>query len=121
MKRMGIATMGVVLGMVTACAAQSTRPPGSAVEPQSGVAAPTKAENPHVQGEVIIKLKGALSAAEREAVLKSLGLTSLQRFDGINADLVRIPGGESVEQAVERLNKEPVVEYAEPNFTVRIQ
>jgi hypothetical protein len=118
---MGIATMGVVLGMVTACAAQSTTQPGSAVAPQSGVAVPAKAENLHVQGEIIIKLKGALSGAEREVALKSLGLTSLQRFDGINADLVRIPGGENVEQAVERLNKEPAVEYAEPNFTVRIQ
>lgn len=121
MKRIGIVLMVTTMGLVTSSAAQSASAPGSAVTSQTGVVVPAGTESPHLQGEVIIKLKGSLSPTDRVAALTALGLTSLQRFDEINADLVSTPVGETVAQAVARLTKEPTVEYVEPNFQVRTQ
>ena len=121
MKLMGASMMGVFIGLFTVSAVVLTLTPGLATATPSRAAAPATTDSQHVKGEIIIKLKGTLSAAERDAALKTLGLTSVQRLEGINADLVRIHEGESVEEALERLKKKPSVEFVEPNYRVRIQ
>jgi hypothetical protein len=50
-----------------------------------------------------------------------LGSKILKHFERINVDLVKIREGWTVEKAIEAYQADPNVEYAEPNYTRRIQ
>ena len=75
----------------------------------------------YVPGEVLVKFKASVSLAEAKSLHRRLGSKLLKHFEGINADLVRIKEGWTVEKAIEVYQAEPYVKYAEPNYTRRIQ
>ncbi|MBI41083.1 MAG: peptidase S8 [Leptospiraceae bacterium] len=70
----------------------------------------------YVPGEVIVKYKPGLSDHAQTARTTGLGLQTSIRMPRLKARKAKILTGESVEQAVARLNKDPMVEYAEPNY-----
>ncbi|MBR30871.1 MAG: peptidase S8 [Spirochaetaceae bacterium] len=70
----------------------------------------------YVPGEVIVKYKPGLSENAQMARTNGLGLQSSIRMPRLKAMKARILTGETVEEAVARLNKDPMVEYAEPNY-----
>ncbi|HST23347.1 MAG TPA: S8 family peptidase [Blastocatellia bacterium] len=79
-------------------------------------------KNKYVEGEIIVKLKDNIeSIAEQEIPemvlsVRGEGVERLtQRHTG-NINLVRFNPALSVEQAVQRAQKDPRVEYAEPNY-----
>jgi thermitase len=75
----------------------------------------------YVPGEVLVKFKTNVSLAEAKSFHRRLGSKVLKHFEGINVDLVRIKEGWTVEKAIEAYQADPNVEYAEPNYTRRIQ
>jgi thermitase len=75
----------------------------------------------YVPGEVMVKFKANVSPTEAKSLHTRLGSKLLKHFEGINADLVRIKEGWTVEKAIEVYQAEPYVKYAEPNYTRRIQ
>jgi len=68
-------------------------------------------------GALLIKFQDAATLAEREDVLAAHGLTSLDAIEGLDIHLVAVPEGQEL-ALVERLNANPVVAYAEPDYKV---
>ena len=76
--------------------------------------APTAlAQTAYVEGEVIIGFQ--LSADENQIVAfeTRYGLTKIKSFPNIRAIYYRVAAGQTTEEAIAILNKEPIVEYAE--------
>ena len=75
----------------------------------------------YVAGEVLVKFKANVSLMEAKSLHRRLGSKVLKHFEGINVDLVKIREGWTVEEAIQVYQADPNVEYAEPNYTRRIQ
>ena len=73
-----------------------------------------------IPGEVLVKFKPGLTTDEIDGIREAYGLSLIKRIEGIGVYLFKIPHGSTVEDMVEALNRDPKVEYAEPNFTVSI-
>ncbi|WP_243387602.1 S8 family peptidase [Bacillus kexueae] len=73
----------------------------------------------YVKGEVIVKFKDNISANAKNNVMKSLGVTVKEKDDPANSKFQVLKVG-NVEAVVEALNKNPMVEYAEPNYVFSI-
>ncbi len=72
-------------------------------------------------GEILVKFKKDVSREEANSLHSRCGSKILKHFKRINADLVQIKEGWTVEQAIKAYQGDPSVEYAEPNYTRRIQ
>jgi MYXO-CTERM domain-containing protein len=71
-------------------------------------------------GEVIVKYRSG--AVSTEAVNGRIGAMSIRRLSGLqNTELVKLPEGMSVSEAVRMYMSDPDVEYAEPNYIRHIQ
>jgi len=75
----------------------------------------------YAAGEVLVKFKANVSLAEAKSLHRRLESKILKHFERINVDLVKIRDGWTVEKAIEAYHADPNVEYAEPNYTRRIQ
>jgi thermitase len=81
-----------------------------------GAAAATRAYAPD---HVIVKFRPGLASAERLALLDRAGaLRTLGSVAGVGAQVVRVAGDPAGVAA--RLNRSPLVQYAEPDFVLRV-
>ncbi|TCT17556.1 thermitase [Melghiribacillus thermohalophilus] len=69
----------------------------------------------YVKGEVVVKFKDDVSANAKNNVVKALGATMKEDVDPVKSKFHVLKVG-NVEAVVEALNKNPQVEYAEPNY-----
>lgn len=76
------------------------------------------AEQPYVEGEVIVKYKTGVSELARQSGIMAAGAVSTQSLDLIKAHRVRLPKGTNVPAALARFKSDPDVLYAEPNYIV---
>jgi thermitase len=67
-------------------------------------------------GEVIVKFKNGTTTSTKQAVLSQESGRVLFHSKEIGFDVVKIPSGKSVTQAVREYQNNPNVEYAEPNY-----
>ncbi len=74
----------------------------------------------YVPGEVIVKFKSDTTAYKINTLHKRIGSLKKKEFKGVRIHQMRLPDGVSVEEAVEYYKSDPDVEYAEPNYIVRI-
>ena len=74
----------------------------------------------YVPGEVIVKFKSDTTAYKINTLHKRIGSLNKKEFKGVRIHQMRLPDGVSVEEAVEYYKSDPDVEYAEPNYIVRI-
>ncbi len=72
-----------------------------------------------VDGEVLVKFKGTVSAQSSESIVSNLGARTMARVRSIGVQRLRLPGDMTVQEAIEQLYKSGAVEYAEPNYLVR--
>lgn len=79
----------------------------------------------YVPGEVIVKLKGKSKAMESQAFIgkavSEKAMTLKGSFGGLNMHHFSLKPGQNLEAAIAELNKDPSVEYAEPNYIVEQQ
>jgi subtilisin family serine protease len=81
-------------------------------------AAPAKKPSAEaVPGELLIGFRSGVSAAAQKKLLKDAGLIEKHSFKKIHGALARTSGG-SATPAIEQLQRDPRVRYAEPNFIV---
>ena len=72
---------------------------------------------PHaVPGEILVRYRRGVRAAERDALSRSRGARRLHRFRLIDVDHLSV--AEPVDSALARLRSDPSVLYAEPNWIV---
>lgn len=99
MKRLltaGFAAAALVLGGITLAA------PGTAAEPS------------HIAGQIMVKFRDHAAAA---AVLRGYGLSDGPEIGGTGAHLIKVPAGKEL-QLIEGLDRNPAVDYAEPDEVV---
>ena len=82
------------------------------------VAAPSKFA-PYVDGELIVGYKAGVGQVEQTANEARHGDQKSKQFKNINARLVKIGGGRSVQQAILEYKADSAVAYAEPNYIVK--
>ncbi|WP_246109159.1 S8 family peptidase [Vulcaniibacterium gelatinicum] len=80
-----------------------------------------KAGRPHEAGQLLVKFRDGTDAATQESVRRGLGAQKLETVRAGNAKrgelaLLRLPAGGDVAAAVQALNGNAAVEYAEPNW-----
>jgi len=71
-------------------------------------------------GEVLVKFKAGVTREGIEGIREAYGLSLIKRLESIGVYRFKIPSGSTVEDMVDALNKDPQVEYAEPNYMVSI-
>ena len=83
-------------------------------------AAPRPPLPPHVPDEVIVKFRDGVPEINKIAARSRVAGTRLRAFRILQGlEHLRLQGGVSVAEAIERYRKDPDVLYAEPNYIVR--
>ena len=78
-------------------------------------------DSPYVEGEVLVRFKTGVTAAERAGANLGVGARSVKRFRIVpNLEHVRLGKGLSVLDAIDRYESMPAVEYAQPNYRKQI-
>ncbi|HZN03858.1 MAG TPA: S8 family peptidase, partial [Candidatus Polarisedimenticolia bacterium] len=91
----------------------------SGVVPAAGTPAPVKAGRPESKpGEVLVKFKPGTTKILKDKTRDEIAARARRRFRH-GAEHWILGGGHSTEEAIERLRRNPRVEYAEPNYIVR--
>lgn len=98
---------------LTARAQGDTSPPEETVEP----AAPSPSPAPCAPDRILVKVK---PGADPAAVIGRYGGTIIQTIPGIDVQVVTVPAGTG-QQAIDALNADPFVQYAEPDSVVEIR
>lgn len=94
--------------------------------PQSGTARGTtfrrlsRPTSSYAPGKVIVKFKPSLFAQSADLHLQAYGSSILRRVPEIGVTVARVPEGSTVPEMLAALRRNPDVEYAEPDYRVRI-
>lgn len=75
----------------------------------------------YVEGQVLVRFKDGVSSERAEEIVVGHGARIIKYMDGIHVFLIELRADETVEDAVEYFNSHWEVQYAEPNYRVRIQ
>ena len=70
-------------------------------------------------GEIIVKFKEGIPQANVQSMLFAEDLSILDEPDKLGIMLLSVPEGQELEK-IEKLKRNPMVEYAEPNYTVQV-
>ncbi|WP_221568455.1 S8 family peptidase [Alkalihalobacillus sp. TS-13] len=73
----------------------------------------------YVKGEVIVKFKDKASKSAQNSALSKIGVKEVADDDAVKSDFKVLKVG-NVEAAVKALEKNPNVEYAEPNYSFKV-
>ncbi len=78
----------------------------------------------YVPGEVIIKLRGKMNSFQSTAFMGKASAEGKMKlkasYKGLNLHHFALKKGESVESAIAEAQKDPSVQFAEPNFVIRL-
>jgi subtilisin family serine protease len=78
--------------------------------PSMGAAAPDR---------LIVKYKSGVADTLRRQILEKVNATLMSRLGSIQADLVHVPEGRSLQDMMAQLKANPNVEYAEPDYKLQ--
>src|SRR5262245_20311965 len=87
------------------------------ISPKSAPSSPTRKPR-YVEGDVLVKFKASAPESVRGRARAELGARRLRQFKS-RAGQWRLGRGRSTEDAVERLRRNPAVEYAEPDYIMQ--
>ncbi|NLS76209.1 MAG: S8 family serine peptidase [Chloroflexi bacterium] len=68
------------------------------------------------EGEVLVRFRGSVPPSQLNGLLKEKRLSTLRHIKPLGVQVLALPPGLSVEDAVKALRARPEVEYAEPNY-----
>ncbi|PIQ27892.1 hypothetical protein COW36_08750 [bacterium (Candidatus Blackallbacteria) CG17_big_fil_post_rev_8_21_14_2_50_48_46] len=74
----------------------------------------------YMPGELLVKFKPEASASDIKFLTTHYNASTLSVISGIHVHRLRLPQGMSVEEAKALFSKSPLVEYAEPNFKMKL-
>ncbi len=72
----------------------------------------------YVPGELLVKYKEAAEGWQKDRVRGKINSLMARRYRNVGIEKIRIGRGHSVERAIELLELDPLVEFAEPNWKV---
>ncbi|HEY5999341.1 MAG TPA: S8 family serine peptidase [bacterium] len=83
-------------------------------ESPAAVAGPERAGG-YLPSEIVVKFKPTSTGRERAALHLSHGGKPLREYRGLDMQRIGLPAGLTVEEAIARYERDPSVEYAQPN------
>ncbi len=69
--------------------------------------------------QVLVKYKDGRGPAVRGGALKKMGVVRTRELGAIAVDVVAVPRGQTLQSFVDQLNRDPDIEFAEPNGVLR--
>lgn len=87
---------------------------------QEGYAVKPEIRTGYVPGEIIVKFRESAGAAKISALLKSSGVTRLREIKKIGVHKLKVPDNMTVEALISKYRADPDVEYAEPNYIIKM-
>jgi general secretion pathway protein D len=75
----------------------------------------------YAEGELLVKFKEGVTDEAVQEIISRQGATIIKYLEGIQVYHIRLPKGKDVGEAVEEFSKMPEVQYAEPNYQIRLQ
>ncbi len=73
-----------------------------------------------VPNEIVVKFKDGTSSQAQAQLNEAMGTVVVYSSPFGEFDVLAIPEGKTVEEMVEAYSKQPIVEYAEPNYIEEI-
>lgn len=80
-----------------------------------------QADERYEAGELLVKFKEKITDERALEIISEQGASLIQELEGINVYHIQLREGQDVEDAVEDFSSLPEVEYAEPNYRMKIQ
>ncbi|MGE5300784.1 MAG: type II secretion system secretin GspD [Acidobacteriota bacterium] len=77
--------------------------------------------NRFAEGEILVKFREDVPEEKVHAIISQHGADILQYMEKLGVYLLKLKKGQAVEDAVEEFSALPEVQYAEPNYTLKIQ
>ncbi len=74
----------------------------------------------YASGEILVKFKSSLSENEVANLIEAYQSIKIKKIENLNVYKIQIPKKHSVDEMVYAFNRNPDVEYAEPNYIVHI-
>ena len=72
----------------------------------------------YVSDEILVKFKTGILPAKVEEIFNELNVTKISEIEKLSVHKLKIPSGSTVPEVVDRFEKNPFVEFAEPNYFV---
>lgn len=116
----------MVFSMLFACGSDKTGSVSSSSSDSSGsikmsaqAILEQAAKGNYKEGELLVKFKSDIITSSSQKVHKALGSSVVKTYKVVpNLELVALPKGVSVQQAIQDYMADPDVEYAEPNYAL---
>ena len=116
---MGCALAACVVTSLMLAAGASAAPIPVSKAPQAGAPSSPPAQAPYVQGELIVRFTPGAAAGDRRALNAAQGAQEERRLLVPRAFLLRLPAGRDVPAAARAYERNPNVQFAEPNYIGR--
>ncbi|MFQ5707865.1 MAG: hypothetical protein ACE5HO_10475 [bacterium] len=71
--------------------------------------------------EVLVKFKPDTKEVQIKAMAEEIGMQQVKEIKELNVRVFKVTGQKSLKEVIEHCQKEPFVEYAEPNQTYKMQ
>jgi thermitase len=97
-------------------AAQRLDPGGASIAPGQE-SAPGQEFAP---GQLLVRFRTSVPGQRADEMLAAQGVSRLRRIQALDVDVLHLPPGLPVEQAVAVFGRMPEVEFAEPNYILRV-
>lgn len=78
-------------------------------------------ERHYAEGELLVRFSEEVSYEEAETIISKMGASIIKYFEKTNIYHIKLKPEQDVEDAVKEFTSIPEVEYAEPNYKVKIQ
>lgn len=85
---------------------------------QSGTSADTKKKAEYMPGELLVKFRDGTSAITAEGLHSSINAVRKKEIREIRVHQIKLPESITVAEAIEHYQRDPNVEYAEPNYII---
>ncbi|HZG87457.1 S8 family serine peptidase [Paenibacillus sp.] len=92
------------------------RAEGVAAGAEEAAAVSDELRAPYVEGELLVSYKPEVKPADASRVRQSHLLAPKERFEKLRAELVELPEGTDVEEAIRDLKANPLVAHVQPNY-----
>jgi hypothetical protein len=96
------------------CNSQPSSSPSSATKQSHH---PVRSRQP---GQILVCFRSTLARGQAAQIIAAEGLQPVRRIPGLDVDLLQLPAGRSVHEAVERCLRYRDVAFAEPNYLLSL-
>ncbi len=85
-----------------------------------GPPAPAPATPAFLPDQILVRFRGSVGPERSERLLAGHGLSRIRRIKALDIHVLGLPSGLTVQRALELFKSNPDIEFAEPNYLVRL-